>query len=91
MPFVIMIAGIVLVVASARNKQGDLFTLIKGDFTGPNSFVAWLAALLGIGALGYIKPIKPVTDAFILLLIIVLFLSNGGFFAKINQQLGITK
>lgn len=89
MPFVILIAGIVLVVASARNKQSDLFALLKNDFVGSNSFMPWIASLLLIGGLGYVKAIKPVTDAFILLLIIVLFLSNGGFFAKLNQQLGI--
>lgn len=91
MPFVILIAGIVLVVAAARDKQSDLFALMKSDFTGKGSFMPWIASLLLIGGLGYVKPIKPVTDAFILLLIIVLFLSNGGFFAKLNQQLGISK
>lgn len=89
MPFVILIAGIVLVVASVRDKQNDLFALLKGEFSGSHSFMPWIVSLVLIGGLGYVKAIKPVTDAFLLLLIIVLFLSNGGFFAKLNNQLGI--
>jgi hypothetical protein len=80
MPFVILAFGVVLVVAGVRGTQGALFTLLKNDLTG---FAPWFVAILFIGALGYIKPIKPITDAFMVLLIVVLFLSNGGFFAKL--------
>lgn len=80
MPFVILAFGVILVVAGVRGTQGALFTLLKDDLTG---FAPWFVAILVIGALGYVKAIKPITDGFMVLLIVVLFLSNGGFFAKL--------
>lgn len=80
MPFVVIAFGIVFIIAGVRGTQGALFTLLKNDLMG---FAPWFASILVIGGLGYIKPIKPITDAFMVLLIVVLFLSNGGFFAKL--------
>jgi hypothetical protein len=89
MPFIVILVGLFLAVTAARNKHQELAELVKGDFTGPNNFFSWLIALLVIGGLGYIKPLKPLTDAFLVLLILVLFLSNGGFFDRITRDLGI--
>jgi hypothetical protein len=89
MPFILFIVGLVLVVSAVRGKQDALFALLKSDFAGSGSFIPWLVSLLVIGGLGYVKSIKPITDAFLVLVIIVLFLSNGGFFAKFAQQTGI--
>lgn len=86
MAFAFLIVGITLVVSAVRNTSGDLFTLMKGDFTGSNNFIAWMLAILVIGALGYIRSIAPVSRAFLVLVVVVLFLSNGGFFQKFTQQ-----
>jgi hypothetical protein len=90
MPFALIIVGIVLVTAGVRNTTSDLFTLVKGDFStanGQESFLSWLVAILIVGSLGYIEELKPLSRAFLVLLIVVLFLSNGGFFDKFNRQL----
>lgn len=89
MPFVLLIVGVILVVAGVRNTQTLLFSLLKQDFTGQGSFIPWFVVILAIGALGYIKPLKPITTAFLVLIIIVLFLSNGGFFQKFISATGI--
>lgn len=86
MPFALILVGIVLVVAAVRNTSDVLFTTVKGDFTGTDNFAYWLVSILIIGALGYIKPLAPLSRAFLALLVVVLFLSNGGFFSKFNQQ-----
>jgi hypothetical protein len=92
MPFALLIIGIVLIVAAVRNKVTDsddntgLVTLIKGDFTGPNNFTYWLVAILILGAFGYIESIRPLSRIFMVLVIITLFLSNGGFFEKFQSQ-----
>lgn len=91
MPFVLFIAGLLLVITAVRDKSSDLMTLLKNDFVGANSFLPWVISILFIGSLGYIPSIKPITNAFLVLVIIVLFLSNGGFFAKFIQQTGIGK
>lgn len=89
MPFVLLIVGLALIVAAYQNTQSTLYQLVISDFTGQNSYLVWMIAILAIGGLGYIKPIKPITDAFLVLVILVLFLSNGGFFAKFTQAAGI--
>lgn len=89
MGFIVIIIGLLLSIAAARGKHRELGELVKGDFTGPNNFFAWVVAILVIGGLGYIKSLKPLTDAFLVLLILVLFLSNGGFFNRLTTDLGI--
>lgn len=91
MPFVFLIIGVMLLVAGVRNTQSQLFSLVASDFSlgqgFSKSYVAWMAAIFGIGAIGYYKPIRPISDAFLILVIIVLFLSNKGVFSQFTQQL----
>jgi hypothetical protein len=96
MAFVFIIVGIVLLVAGVNNTQSDLFTLLQKDFSpsaqqqGQHSFLAWFVAILVIGTLGYVQDLRPFSRAFMALIIIVLLLSNGGFFSQINKELGLT-
>lgn len=87
MPFALIIIGVVLLAASVQNTQSQLFTLVKNDFTGSNNYLYWMVSILIIGAVGYIPTLKPISRMFLVLLIVVLFLSNGGIFQKFNQQL----
>jgi hypothetical protein len=98
MPFALVTVGIVLMVASMRNTQDQLFTLVKGDFTGPNNFVYWFVSILLIGAIGYIPKAKPFSVAMLALVIIVLVLArgnpsgaSGGFFQQFTQALKTTQ
>ncbi len=99
MAFALIIVGITLLVSSVRNTQGDLFTLVKGDFSGPNNFVYWFLSILVIGAIGYIPKLKPFSVAFMTLVIIVLFVAKpkpgqpatGGFFDKLMAGLQTTQ
>ncbi len=88
MPIVLFIAGVVFLVAAVRGTHTLLFDTLKDDFTGPNNFLYWGIALFVIGAVGYYKPLKPVSNAFMLLVVIVLFFSNRGFFNKFMEQIG---
>lgn len=88
MPFVLLALGILFFVVSLQGTQGSLFTLLKSEFVGTNSFVVWAAAFVIIGLLGYIKPIRPITHAFLVLLLLVMVLTNGkGFFSQFNSAL----
>lgn len=82
MPFAFLLAGALLVTAGVRGTDQQFFDLVKGDFAGKPNFISWFVAILLIGALGYIEPIKPVSRSLLALVVIVLFLSNGGFFQK---------
>lgn len=97
MPFALLIIGAVMVVAAVKNTQGNLATLLKGDFTGPNNFIYWMVAILIIGAVGYIPKLKPLSVGFLGLVVLVLFLAKGdpskaagGFFEKFTQGIGTT-
>lgn len=97
LPFALLIIGAVLLVSAVRNTQDDLFKLIQGDFTGQGNFVFWVVSLLIIGAVGYIPKLKPVSDGFLVLVLVVLFLTRGnpsgvggGFFSKFTQALQST-
>lgn len=89
MPLALLLLGILFIVASVRGKDkvDELFSTMKSDFTGPNNFFYWGIALFLIGALGYYKPMKPLSNAFLTLVIIVLFFSNRGFFTSFMDQL----
>ena len=88
MPFVLLALGILFFIVSLQGTQGSLFTLLKSEFVGTNSFVVWAAAFVIIGLLGSIKPIRPITHAFLVLMLLVLVLTNGkGFFSQFNSAL----
>lgn len=90
MAFVLIIFGAAFILAGYHGNAAQLFTKIGGEFSGTPSFGKWAIAILTVGAVGYIKPLKPISDAFIVLVLIVLFLSNKGFFASFSQQFGLT-
>lgn len=92
MPYMFLLSGLILVIAAVRGTQADLLTLLKGDITGKNNFIYWIISILIIGAVGYIPNLKPVSRAFLALVIIVLFLQNkGGVFAQFTQALNSTQ
>jgi hypothetical protein len=106
MPFVLIIIGTVLLISSVRNTYGattptggpGLAKLVQGDFTGQANFLYWIIALLLIGAVGYVRSLRPISVAFLALIIIVLFLKKGnpsgvggGFFSQFTAALGTTQ
>ena len=76
MPWFLLIAGIVLIVAAYRKKHGELFSLLKDDFFGDNNFIMWTLAIVLIVAAGQIKKIRPITDALLGLVILVIIVRN---------------
>lgn len=95
MPFALIIIALILVIVGLRGTQSDLYCLLRSDFTGQGNFLYWLAAVLLIGMIGYIDKLRPVSDAFIVLMIVSLFLatnkpgtSGGGLFQRINEAIG---
>lgn len=89
MPFVLLIFGIAFVMAGYHGNASQLFNKIGSEFVGTPSFGRWALAILVIGSLGFIRPLKPISNAFLILVLIVLFLSNRGFFASFNRQFGL--
>lgn len=90
MPFALAIVGILLLVSALRGTTGALFTTLKADFTGSGNYIYWVVAILIVGSIGYVKKLQPLSDAFLALLLVVLTLSNKGFFAQFVAGLNST-
>lgn len=78
MPFFLLFVGIIFMVTAIRGTQGELFTLLKDDFAGTNNFFVWVMAIVIIVLAGNIKAFKPVSDAFLGLVILVIIVANYG-------------
>lgn len=99
MPIFFLFVAVIMIVAGINGKTTELSELVKGDFKGNEKtpgFFAWVIAIFCIGALGYIKDLKPLANAFLVLLVLVIILvngqgKNGGFFQKFTEATGIAK
>lgn len=98
MAFALLIIGIVMIVAAVRDTVTELIVLLANDFTGKNNFLYWVLALLIIGAIGYVPKLKGVSDAFLVLVILALFLNvgnpstpAGGFFKQFVNAISSTQ
>lgn len=99
MSFALLIIGITLIVAAVRNTQDTLVSLVVGDFSGDGNFVYWVVALLLVGSIGYVPRLKPLSDGFLVLILLALILSRGdpkkniggGFFKQFTDAIGTTK
>lgn len=98
MSFAFLFAGILLLVSGVRGTQDKLFSLVKNDFIGPGNFFYWTLVVLMLGAIGYIRPLRPLSRGFLVLIVVVLLLTRGnpngiggGFFAQLMRQLNRTQ
>ncbi len=97
MPIALLIIGALLIVSGAEGKTKALGSHLASDFVGTNGskgFAVWVLALVAIGAIGYVPRAKPLSDAFLALIIVVIFLDNNqnssGFFANITEVINGT-
>jgi hypothetical protein len=85
MPLLLVAMGVVLLIAAVRGQTTTLFDLLKGDFTGPNNYLIWMGAILGVGMFGYIRSIRPIASAMLVLIVVSMVLSDKGFFTQFAQ------
>lgn len=97
MPFALLIIGLLLVISALRNTYAQLFQLLGSEFSGPGNFIYWIVAILIIGAVGYVQKLKPLSDGFLVLILLVLVLKRGnpsgiggGFFNQFTAALKST-
>lgn len=93
MPIFFLVVGIMLIVVGINNKLPELGSLIKEDFApsqaGVTPFQIWIIAIFAIGAIGYYKPAKPLSNSFLALVVLVMVLSNKGFFKNFSTAFNI--
>lgn len=88
MAFALLVFGLIAIVAGIRGKHDELFALLKDDFTGSQNFFVWVMAIAFLVMIGNVERIRPVSDAFLGLIIVVMILANGrnGLFDKFVQE-----
>jgi len=90
MPIFFLLIGIMLIVVAVNDKMADLTTLVKEDFSPSGdvaAFPIWMIAIFVTGSLGYIKALRPVANAFLVLIVVSMVLSNRGFFTKFKSAI----
>lgn len=92
MAYILLLIGLLAAISGIRGTQNELGKQVVSDFTGEGNFVYWVVAIFAVGAVGYIKGLEKLSDAFLVLLILVLVLaagnpgrSGGGFFEKFME------
>lgn len=91
MPFVLIGAGLILILTAFNGTVGDLGSQLKQDiFTGSNngpSFIMWFLAIAIVGSIGYIPGAKKPADAFLVLILLGIVLKNGGIFTNLMNAI----
>lgn len=87
----LIVIGLLLIVSGVQNTQGDLYALLKEDFTGPNNFFQWMIALALIGAIGFLPKMKGFSTMLLALVLLAIFLKRGvGFFDQLQNAMAAT-
>ena len=90
MAFVLIIVALLIFVTAINGTTTTLGKFIAEDVfgsQGQKGYLYWFVSIAIIGAVGYIKPLKQLSDWFIVLVILVLFLGNRGFFKQFTNAL----
>lgn len=85
MPILFIGTGVIFILTGLNGDPAKLYALVKGDFAGQNNFIYWLLSIFTLGALGYIPALKNLSRVFVVLVVLVLFLDNKGFFAQLQS------
>ena len=77
MPLVAIFIGSLMLIAGVRNTHTDLANLWGEQLTGERSFLGWMFALVLVGSFGYVRELRPLSRAFLVLVLVVILLSNS--------------
>lgn len=77
MPFFFVFVGVLLIITGVKDTYVALGKEVADDFSGKQNFFTWVMALGSVGALGYVEKLRPFTNAFMVLILIAMVLSNS--------------
>ena len=80
MAFALLFIGLSLVIVTVRNTQANFTARVANDFTGTGNFFYWIVAIVIIGAIGFIPKAKVISDLFLVLVLLAVFLKATAFF-----------
>lgn len=83
----IFVIGLILIASGLKNTQHELGEQLQRDILGSQGFVAWAAAIIAIGCLGYIPGLRQSSRYLLLLIAVVMIVRNPGVFANVQTAL----
>jgi hypothetical protein len=87
MQLLLILLGLALLSSGIKGTERALGNQLQADFLGEGDksggFVSWLAALLAIGALGYIPVLQKPSRALLGLIGVSIFLTNHGIISQL--------
>lgn len=92
MAYPLLFVGLILFVTGITGKTELFAETVKSDLTGGGTsapFAVWIAAVFAIGLLGAAKPLRPVSDAFMILIVLAFLISNQGLIGKVADAFGV--
>jgi hypothetical protein len=84
MPILLIGTGLVFILTGTKGSPSALYAAFQNDFTGPDNYIYWMLSIVTLGAVGYIPDLKNLSRLFIVLVVLMLLLHNGGFFTKLQ-------
>jgi uncharacterized membrane protein YgcG len=84
-PIGVILVGVSLLILAARGTEHEFAKQLESDFGQAQQFVAAIAAIIIIGALGYVTQLRTLSNLMLALVIVVLVLKNGGLFTQLAQ------
>lgn len=86
MPFAVLFIAAIFIVTGFRGTSGDFLHQLESDVS---QIVVPIVAIVIIGALGYVPGFKKLSDGFLILILLAMFLTNGrkGFFTRFNNEI----
>lgn len=82
-----LIIGLVLVSTALKNTQHEFAQQLQTDVLGTGGFLTWAAAILAIGAIGYLPGLRTASRYLLALLGVVIVVRNGGVFGNAQTAL----
>lgn len=83
----LILIGLMLISIGVQGTQTQFGALVKSDFSGAGSFWYFIVGIFIVGAIGYYQPMQGVSRLIIVLLVLVLLLTNGGFWSQLQAAI----
>lgn len=85
MPLAAIILGAIILDLAFRGTEHEFAQQLGKDFGAGSSFLSWAAAIVILGALGYVPALHRVSTLALGLVIVVMVLKNGGLFQQLSN------
>jgi len=87
MIFGLALIGLLLIASALKGTEHELAQRFQTDLLGADGFIAWIFAILAIGALGYVPGLETVSNYLLALIMVVVVVRNGGIWTQFQAAL----